>query len=231
MRDFEIAELGDVRGHRLVHLQCHFGLDTLAFARRGARVTGLDFSAKAIAQASALAAEAELDARFVSADVYDAVDALGGQRYDIVYTGIGSLVWLPDVNRWAEVVANLLAPGGMLYLAEFHPFTDMLDEQDGRTVTFDYFSDAPQEWALEGTYADRSAPTEHNTTVQFGHSLGEVVSAVAAAGLRLEFLHEHDFTLFERFASLQRHDRGIFRLPADHPRIPLMYSLRATKVR
>lgn len=133
LRPFELAEVGDVAGRSLAHLQCHLGLDTLSWARLGAEVTGLDFSGAAIEQARSIAAECGLPARFVTADVYDAPRALG-ETYDIVYTGVGALVWLPDLTRWAEAVAALLNPGGFLYLAEFHPFTNVLDDDTGATV-------------------------------------------------------------------------------------------------
>ncbi|MYS86004.1 class I SAM-dependent methyltransferase [Embleya scabrispora] len=228
LRDFELAEVGDVAGRTLLHLQCHFGLDTLSWARRGAVVTGLDFSEPAVAAATDLAARIGVDtARFVTSDVYDAVDTLEGRTFDIVYTGLGALCWLPDVDRWARTVADLVAPGGFLYLAEFHPFADVLAE-DGRTVELDYFRRDAQTWDEPGTYADMAAPTSANVTIEWQHGIGDVVSALTAAGLRLEFLHEHDFSLFARFPILERND-GIYRFPADHRRVPLIYSLRATK--
>ncbi|MGR6916153.1 class I SAM-dependent methyltransferase [[Actinomadura] parvosata] len=224
LRAFELAEVGDVAGRRLAHLQCHLGLDTLSWARLGAEVTGLDFSDAAIEQARDIAAECGLPARFVTADVYDAPRALG-ETYDIVYTGIGSLVWLPDLTRWAETVAALLRPGGFLYLAEFHPFTNVLDDDTGTRVVRDYFDRTPQVWEYPHTYTGDDV-LEHQTSVQFDHGLGDVVSAVAAAGLRVEFLHEHDHTLFRRFTTLVEADG--YRAPAGAPRIPLMYSLRAS---
>ena len=139
LRSFEADELGSVQGKQLVHLQCHFGMDTLSWARRGARVTGLDFSAPAIEAARKLARDASLDARFVCAYVFDAPAALG-QRYDVVYTGIGALIWLHDLRRWAGVVRDLLAPGGCLYLVECHPLTDVF-AADSLTVQHDYFHD------------------------------------------------------------------------------------------
>ncbi|MEU6710138.1 class I SAM-dependent methyltransferase [Nonomuraea sp. NPDC046802] len=222
---FEREEVGDVTGRSLVHLQCHFGLDTLSWARLGADVTGLDFSDAAIAQARALSDECGIPAKFVTADVYDAVKALG-ERYDIVYTGLGALVWLPDLTRWARTVAALLKPGGFLYLAEFHPFGDILDDESGTTVTHDYFDPDPHVWEEAHTYTG-SEILEHQTSVQFQHGIGEVVSAVAAAGLRMEFLHEHDHTLFARYATLVA-DGKEYRLPEGAPKVPLMYSLRAT---
>jgi SAM-dependent methyltransferase len=229
LRDFELAEVGDVTGRRLVHLQCHFGLDTLSWARRGAEVTGLDFSAKAVEAACAVADETGLPARFVAADVYDATTVLG-ETYDIVYTGLGALCWLPDIDRWAEVVVSLLRPGGFVYLAEFHPFADTLDDAEGRTVAYDYFAEGAQVWDEPdaGSYADPQATVQHTRSIEFVHGLGEVVTALTTAGLRIDFLHEHDYTLWQRFSVLERQGTT-YRLPDGHPRVPLMYSLRATK--
>jgi SAM-dependent methyltransferase len=193
-----------------------------------ARVSGLDFSEPAVEAARSLAAQCGLAARFVAADVYDAVAALG-ESYDVVYTGLGALNWLPDLGRWAGVVAQLLNPGGFLYLPEFHPVGYMLDDEEGRTVAYDYFDRAPQVWNEPGTYAEQGADLRNSTSVEFLHGLGDVVSALAAAGLRIEFLHEHDYTLFPRFTSMQRLAGGVFRLPEGRPRVPLMYSLRATR--
>ncbi|MFI7103954.1 class I SAM-dependent methyltransferase [Streptomyces sp. NPDC050161] len=233
LRDFEVAEVGDVTGRTLLHLQCHFGQDTLSWAHRGAaHVVGLDFSEPAIDAARETAAELGYGpdrASFVAADVYDAAEAVPDSSYDIVYTGIGALNWLPDIVRWAETAASLVAPGGFLYLAEFHPLCDALDEETGSRLTYDYFSrDA---WVEEtpGTYTDFDAPTVNNRSVEWQHPLGDVVSAVAAAGLRIDFLHEHDMTMFQRFAALQRGDDGFYRPPSDRPRMPLMYSLKATR--
>jgi SAM-dependent methyltransferase len=229
LRDFEPAELGEVSRRRLVHLQCHMGQDTLSWARRGAEVTGVDFSDEAIRTARALAADIGVEdrARFVVSDVYGAASALGGERFDIVYTGIGALVWLPDLTRWAKVVASLLNEGGVLYLVEFHPVTDMLDEDEGRTVAHDYFDDQPMVEDFAHTYTD-GPPLTKTVTVQFLHPLGEVISAIAAAGLRIDFLHERDHTLFPRYPVLEPTKTG-YRFPPGRPRIPLMYSLRATR--
>lgn len=230
IRDFEVAELGELAGRRVVHLQCHIGLDTLSLARRGAEVTGLDFSVPAVEAARALAAELDIPARFVASNVYDAVDALGGETFDMVYTGVGALCWLPDLDRWAATVTSLLRPSGVLYLAEFHPFTDILDDASGGAVVADYFRDEPDVYNSSGSYADLNAPTSNNRVVEWRHRLGTVVTALSRAGLRLEFLHEHDVTLFPRFANLVRSSGGTYRRPAGAPRIPLMYSLRATRL-
>jgi len=146
LRDFEIAEVGDVTGRSLVHLQCHFGQDTLSWAAHGARVSGLDFSGPAVEAARGLAAELEVEAEFVQADVYEAVTAFEGRTFDIVYTGFGALTWLPDLSRWARVVSDLLKPGGFLYLSEFHPLTGILDDETGTVVTYDYFDENAKVW-------------------------------------------------------------------------------------
>lgn len=233
LRDFELAEVGDVTGKSLLHLQCHIGLDTLSWARHGAaHVVGLDFSEPAVETARGLARSLGLTpdrAAFVAADVYDAAEAVPDSSYDIVYTGVGALPWLPDIERWAETAASLVAPGGFLYLAEFHPLADALDDATGSRITHDYFS--REAWVDEtpGTYTDVDAPTIHNRSVEWQHPIGEVVSALAAAGLRIELLHEHDVSLVARFDALEPQGDGYYRFPADRPRIPLMYSLKASR--
>ncbi|GLF95958.1 class I SAM-dependent methyltransferase [Streptomyces yaizuensis] len=237
LRDFEVAEVGDVTGRTLLHLQCHFGQDTLSWARRGAaRVVGLDFSAPAVAAARALAADVGLGpdrAAFVAADVYDAPAAVPEPSYDIVYTGTGALNWLPDVDRWARTAASLVAPGGFLYLAEFHPLTDALDDETGSRVVHDYFSRDP--WIDDEplTYTDAGPGTAitSSRTVEWQHPIGDVVSALCAAGLRLEFLHEHDTSVFARFDDLVQTGEQRYRFPEGRPRIPLMYSLKASRPR
>ena len=223
----EPGEVGDVSGLDLVHLQCHFGHDTISWARRGARVTGLDFSQPAIDAARELADELGIEARFETADVYDAPAVLG-ETYDVVYTSHGVLIWLPDIGRWADTVAALLRPGGFLYLSEFHPITWGLGDHELR-FDYDYFhGPEPMRWEEPGTYADEDAATEHDVTYEWNHGLGEVVTALVSRGLRIEFLHEHDFTLFARWPSLERSDDGTYRLPEGQANLPLIYSLKAT---
>lgn len=230
LQPFELAEVGEVSGKTLIHLQCHFGLDTLSWARHGADAVGLDFSAPAVREARLLADELGLGASFVAANVYNAVEALEGRSFDIVYTGLGELNWLPDLPRWAQVVHELLEPGGFLYLAEFHPFTEVL-EQEGEALVpaRDYFREGAAAWDEPGTYADPEAETAHNTTHEWTHTLSEAVGALTGAGLTLEFLHEHGYTLFPRWPLLERGESGEdYRLPTHTPRLPLMYSLRAS---
>lgn len=225
LRAFVVDEVGPVAGLDLVHLQCHFGLETLDWARRGARVTGLDFSRPAVDAATALASELSLPARFVHGDVYDA-PALLGDRFDVVYTGLGAINWLPDIAAWAAVVAALLRPGGTLQLVEFHPLTDTLGDED-LGFAFDYLGSAAMEWDEPGTYTDPGAATRHNRSFEWIHPLGEVVSALIAAGLRLESLREYDHTVYARWPFLERGEDGLWRMPEGMPRPPLMYALRA----
>ena len=231
LRPFELEEMGDVSGKDLLHLQCHFGKDTLSWARRGARVTGLDFSAPAIEAASKLAEDFGLEAEFVRSDVYEARESLGGRTFDVVYTGLGALNWLPDIERWAQVAAGLVHPGGFLYLSEFHPLTNVFGDDD-LTVEHDYFhKKEPDVWDEPGTYADLEAETVNNITYEWKHTLSDVITALIKSGLTLEFLHEHDYTLFPRWPILEKTGFDTYRLPKDTPQIPLMYSLLARKAR
>jgi SAM-dependent methyltransferase len=232
--DFVLDEVGDVAGKDLLHLQCHFGLDTLAWARLGARVTGVDFSERAIALARSLAASTGLEASFVQADVLELDQVLDGE-FDVVFTSFGVLWWLPDLTRWAKVVARFLRPGGMLYLSDFHPFSQALDDGDttAPTLFYPYFpSPEPLEFPTEGSYADPDAEVEQ--TVQYGwqHSMGEIVTVLAEAGLRIEFLHEFPFTVFRAFPYLveSADDPRMWRLPEPYDgKLPLLFSLKATK--
>lgn len=231
IRDFEAQEVGDVTGKRLLHLQCHMGQDTLSWARRGAEVVGLDFSEPAIEVARGLAADIGFadHAEFVASDVYEAPAAVPDKDYDIVYTGIGALYWLPDLERWAETAASLVAPGGFLYLAEFHPFLNVLAWDSVTEIKADYFRSEPLITNQPGSYVDIQAETVKNLSYARVHTLGDIVSAICGSGLRLEFLHEHEVTVFQQFPELVRSADGYFRMPAGRPRLPLMYSLKASR--
>ncbi len=235
LRPVELDEVGDVAGRELLHLQCHFGLDTLSWARRGAQVTGLDFSEAAVEAARALARAEGIDAQFVCANVYDAVEALAGRTYDIVYTGIGALCWLPDIDRWAEAAAALVRPGGSLYVFEHHPFAGALGMGTRFTdlrleYAYDTAANEPMRWVGPGSYAAPDAATVHNVAYEWNHSLGAVVSSLVSRGLVLEFLHEHAFMLWKRWPFLVVAEDGTWRLPVEHEgRLPLMFSLRAAR--
>ena len=190
----ERAELGPlVAGRTLLHLQCHFGIDTLNWARLGATVTGLDFSEPAIASARQLSEESGIPGRFVCANVYDAPAVLG-ERFDVVYTGIGALCWLPDIRRWSEVAAACVRPGGLLYLYELHPMLATLDNErtDGQLVVRERYFEHAEPAIFEGdsTYVD-GPKFPKRRTCEWNHGLGEIVTALLDAGFAIEFLREH----------------------------------------
>jgi len=227
----EDAELGDVEGKRIVHLQCHFGLDTIRLARRGAIATGLDFSPAAIVAGRALAAELGVAVRFVEGNVYDAPALLDAQ-YDVAFVTWGSIIWLPDIRRWAQIVAGLLAPAGWLYLAEGHPSTLALDEVDGRLVPFRPWrtpASAPFVYDDDTTYTDDPTPLTHTRSYEWCHPLSEIVGGLLEAGLNLVFLHEHERLPWRRFPMMVKADDWGYRLPDGHPPLPLSFSLRASK--
>lgn len=228
LRPFERSELGPVEGLTLVHAQCHFGLDTLSWAREGAIVTGFDFSAAAVRAADDLARRACLDAEFLQADVYDALDALGSRTFDVVYTGVGAIHWLPDITRWGAAMAQLLVPGGRFYMAEFHPFASVFAD-DELIVVDSYFDRGPQIHTTAGSYADPTARTTQNTRVTWNHPLGDVVTSLAEAGLVIEFLHEHPYALRARWPFLSRNADRTYRMPHGQPELPLLYSIRARR--
>jgi SAM-dependent methyltransferase len=193
---FDRPRLGDIGGLRGVHLQCHIGTDTISLARLGASMTGLDFSPAALAQARALAERTGADATFVEADVYDAPAVLGAGGFDLVYTGVGALCWLPSAARWAEVVAALLRPGGRLFIREGHPMLWTLADPrpDGLLVVESpYFERAePTVWDEQGTYVQTEVEFQYTVTHEWSHGLGEIVTGLLDAGLEVTGLTEHD---------------------------------------
>ncbi len=229
------AELGEVAGKRILHLQCHFGADSLALAQRGAEVVGLDFSAPAIAAARALAGELGLSAqvRFVQADLYDAPAAIAAPRgFDLVFVTWGTICWLPDIWRWARVVAHFVRPGGSLYFAEGHPAAWVLGDEvataDGNPgFSLPYFQ--REALIVDDTrdYADPTAQVVNARQHQFMHRLGDIVTALLDAGLTLDWLHEHDAVPWAMFKCLRPGEDRMFRWP-DRPWLPLAVSLRAS---
>ena len=233
---FEWEDLGEVAGRDVVHLQCHLGTETIAFARRGARTIGLDISGASVAAARDIAAEADCAVDYVRANVYDAVDALGGRRFDVIYTGKGALCYLPDLDRWAAVIARLLKPGGHLYLVEFHPLLNALGpkpaagEGPDLLLRHDYLAGRG---AIRGnssrTYTDGPAVDGATESFEWRHDLGEVINSLAGAGLRVIRLRESDELPWPRFPQMVRTPAGWWRLPDDAPRIPLLYGLLASR--
>ncbi len=234
---FDLPRLGDITGLRGLHLQCHIGTDTVSLSRLGARMTGLDFSAAALAEARRLAARTGSEVDFVEAEVYEAVGVLGPGTFDLVFTGIGALCWLPDIRRWARVVADLLRPNGRLFLREGHPMLWALD--DGRAdhllvVAYPYFErQDPTVFDTGGTYVETDVIFEQNLTHEWNHGLGEIVTALLDAGMDLTKLVEHDSVPWEALPGQMERTGGVaegeWRL-IDRPwRLPHTYTLQAVK--
>ena len=238
LHPIEEAELRPVAGLRVLHLQCHFGRDTLTLAQRGAEVVGLDFSGPAIRTARELAAEIGLAdrARFVEADLYDAPAAIREPgAFDLVFVTWGAIYWLPDIRRWAEIVAFFLKPGGTLYLAEGHPsalvFDDTAPKCGGLPGWFaPYFDRSALVYEDPSDYADPNAQLSNPRTYSWMHPIGEIVTSVIAAGMTLKWLHEHDQVPWRMFEMLVEGEDGMYRWPKE-PWLPLAFSLRAERNR
>jgi SAM-dependent methyltransferase len=231
LRDHEIEEVGDVRGKDLLHLMCHLGLDTMSWARLGARALGADFSERSIELARALAADLGVDARFVVSDVYGLPDVLS-EDFDIVYTSRGVLGWLPDLDRWARVIETMLRPGGFFYVTEAHPLIQVFHDEEGTdelTLGYPYFDDRrPMTMLNRGSYANRKADVKHVFSHVWVHDMGQIVSSLTNAGLRIEFLHEFPFGDWEK-PFLEKGEDGMWHLPSDGGEVPLSFSLGASK--
>jgi len=231
---FDLPRLGQVAGLRGVHLQCHIGTDTISLARLGASMTGVDFSAPAIEQASALAARTGADARFVCADVYEAAEAVGRGAFDLVFTGVGALCWLPSVDRWARVVASLLRPGGRLFIREGHPVLWSLDDDstdDRLVINYPYFErEEPMIFDEGGTYVTTDAEFAHNLTHEWNHGLGEIVTALIDSGMQITALAEHDSVPWEALpGKMTKLEHDEWRL-TDRPwRLAHSYTLQAVR--
>ncbi len=231
---FDRPRLGDLTGLDVVHLQCHIGTDTLSLARLGAaHVTGVDLSPKSLEQARAVSRRAGIAMELVESDVYAAPAALGGRTFDLVYTGIGALCWLPSVTRWAEVVDALLRPGGRLFIREGHPMLWSLDEtHEGQVVVgFPYFEQADgMVWSDSGTYVETDQEFTANTTVEWNHGLGEIVTALLDRGLVLTSLVEHDSVPWCALPGQMTEDSGGEWRLTEHPeRLAASYTLTADK--
>ncbi|MCW2505744.1 MAG: methyltransferase family protein [Actinomycetia bacterium] len=231
---FDLPRLGEVAGLRGVHLQCHIGTDTISLSRLGASMTGLDFSPVALAEARRLAESAGAEVPFVEGDVYDAPALLGREGFDLVFTGVGAIGWLPDIRRWAGVVAALLRPGGRLFIREGHPMLWALDDvrTDGLlAVEYPYFERAePLVWTDDGTYVTVDKPLVNSTTHEWNHGLGEIITALLGEGLVLTGLTEHDSLPWQPFpGQMTDIGGGEWRL-TDRPwRLPHSYTLTAVK--
>lgn len=220
LREIELEEVGDVSGQRLLHLQCHFGLDTLSWARKGAVCTGVDISPVAIEKADELAARTGLPARFVCSDVYSfAADP--EEKFDVVFTSYGALCWLPDLLRWAEVVASHLAAGGRFYIAEFHPIYDLI-------AGYAYFTRPDPDVEESGTYTENGAGAVAKLAT-WAHPMSSVINALVGAGIQIEQVSEFPFSPYNCFEGMLEREPGRFYLSHGGNDVPMVYSIRGRK--
>ncbi|MGH8891016.1 MAG: class I SAM-dependent methyltransferase [Acidothermaceae bacterium] len=232
---FDVPRLGDITGLRGVHLQCHIGTDTISLSRLGAHMTGLDFSPASIAEARALAKRANADVDFVESNVYDAVNALGAEQFDLVFTGIGALCWLPDVKRWADVVAALLKPGGRLFIREGHPMlwtlADTSSADDKLLVEYSYFETVePLVFDEGGTYVETDVVFTTTTSHSWNHGLGEIITALLDAGLRITQFVEHDSVPWNALPGvMEKSGPDEWSLIERPNRVAMSYTLQAVK--
>lgn len=226
LQPIELKLLGDVRGKRVLHLQCHFGQDTLSFARLGAQATGVDFSDRAIEVARATNDQLHLNANFVCCNLYDLPQHLN-ESFDIVFTSYGTIGWLEDIDAWAGVVQHFLKPGGQFVMVDFHPVLWMYSN-DFSYVQYSYFLDGPIVEEMEGTYADREAPVKYQT-VGFNHGLGEILQALLKQGLHLTNFQEYDYSPYQCFEGMEVIEENQFRLKAFGNKVPMLYSIVATR--
>ncbi len=226
LNQIELVSLGHVKGKSILHLQCHFGQDTISLARMGATVTGVDFSEKAIESAKQLSKDAKAPAEFICCDVYSLVEHLN-KTFDIVFTSYGTIGWLPDLGKWAKIVSAFLKPGGKFIFAEFHPAVWMFDN-DFEKVAYSYFNVSPIVETETGTYANRDAPIKREY-VGWNHSLSDVFTSLLNNGLQIDVFKEYDYSPYNCFRNTEEFSPGKFRIKSMANRLPMVYSLVATK--
>jgi len=232
LHDIELKELGDVHGKSLLHLQCHFGMDSLSWSRLGASVTGVDFSDKAIRLATRLSSELGLDAKFVQSDIYDLPNLLKG-KFDIVFTSYGVLCWLQNLHEWAKVISHFLKNGGTFLIVEEHPLAYILDEKckpEELRIGYPYFDKTTLSFNSQYSYADSTTEVEQSVHYEWTHTLQEILDAVISAGLAVESFREYPFCMFPKFEWLSKGDDGFWHAPQNSSiAVPLLFSLKASK--
>jgi len=235
LNPIETEEIGDVKGKSLLHLQCHFGLDTLSWARLGASVTGVDFSEKAITLANRISKDTGIEGRFIQANIYDIPKVLSeDDQFDIVFTSGGAIVWLPDLEEWAKIIARYLKPGGFFYIREGHPFAYVFDDEPDEPVLkvrYPYFQGKkPLRFQTDASYASaKGEKMEEKTAYEWNHSLSKIINALIGVGLRIEYLHEFPYAAWKAlpFMIEEAHEKWV--LPEFKDSIPLSFSIKASK--
>jgi 2-polyprenyl-3-methyl-5-hydroxy-6-metoxy-1,4-benzoquinol methylase len=226
LNEIELNALGNVKGKSLLHLQCHFGMDSISWAKEGAIVTGMDFSEEAINTAKCLAEEMNAHADFICSDVYDLPEVLK-RKFDIVFTSYGVIGWLPDLDKWAEVIGHFLKPGGIFFIAEFHPVLWMMDD-DFTHLKYPYFNNQVIETVSHGTYAERDAAIS-STEYGWNHSLDEVISCLLKSGLQVCEFKEYPYSYYNCFNNTIKGNDGNYRIKGLEDKLPMMYSIKAIK--
>lgn len=226
LNPIEMELLGDLKDKKILHLQCHFGQDSISLSRSGAKVTGVDLSDKAISAAKNLAKKCETDTEFIVSDVYELPNLLD-QKFDIVYTTYGTIGWLPDLKKWAKVISTFLKPGGKLIFVEFHPFIWMYNE-DFSEIKYDYFQGEPIIETVEGTYADHSAEISLQE-VGWNHEISDVIQSLIDEDLEIRNMKEYNFSPYSCFKNMIEIEKGKYQIPQFGAKIPYIYSLVAQK--
>ncbi len=222
----EKEEMGDVRGQSLLHLMCHFGLDTLSWSRKGAVVTGVDFSSESIETARKLSQEFRLPATFILSDIYNLPNVLE-KKFDIIFASYGVLCWLKNLKKWAKIINHFLKPGGIFYMAELHPFTNILSYDF--KISYKYFDKGPDIDDSPGTYADWKAKIKGKTYI-WSYTLSDVINALLSEGLKIKYVHEFPFTMYDQFSGfMKKNKQGQYVFKDKKIEIPLLFSLMATK--
>jgi len=226
LNKIELEEIGDVKGKSLLHLQCHFGMDTMSWTREGAIATGVDISNEAIALANEINTGLNLGASFVCCNVYDLKENLDG-KFDIVFTSYGTIGWLPDLDKWAGIVAHFLKPGGIFYIVDFHPVLWMMDENFEK-IKYNYFNTEIITEEISGTYTDRNAAIK---SVEHGwnHPFSEILNALMKHGLQIELFNEFPFSPYNCFSNLDHGADNMWRIKGIGEKMPMLYSIKATK--
>lgn len=226
LNEIELSELGEVSGKSLLHLQCHFGMDTMSWAREGATCVGVDLSDEAIKLAREINDELKLDVEFICCNVYDLKQHLN-KKFDVVFTSYGTIGWLPNLDPWAEIVTHYLKPGGVFYIADFHPAMWMMDN-DFERIQYSYFNDAVITEDISGTYSDRNAPirsTEHS----WNHPFSEIFGALLSHGMQIVQFNEFPFSPYNCLNKLEQGPDGMWHIKGMDEKLPLMYSIKAVK--
>ena len=222
----ELELLGDVKGKKILHLQCHFGQDTMTFARMGASAIGVDLSDKAVERATEFAHQLNLDATFVCCDIYDAPKHID-EKFDIVFTSYGTIGWFPDLEKWANVIAHFLKPNGQFIMADFHPVVWMYDN-DFKEVFYSYFNIEPIVEEESGTYAETKANLQ-TKSVGWNHPISEILNSLLQSGLELKQFNEYDYSPYSCFNEMEEFEAGKFRIKTFGNKIPMVYSILASK--